>query len=212
MRWFVLHKPVKLLIVDDDESLRTSLSRIFSDLGYLVRSGADGSSCLSEIRKEIPDILLSDLNMVRIPGLEFLIVVRRWLPSIRVIAMAKSFSGNLLSHGVAADALVRKGASPVPLIRAVNAMTNPKRSACRLSMSDSFGFRVLEPIPSHPEIQQLRFPASPAKALPFTEKEQPEEIFPVPAVAPTHAVAFHELPILERSRIRSSRQIGYSSL
>ena len=92
----MLHKPVKLLIVDDDESLRTSLSRIFSDLGYLVRSGADGSSCLSEIRKEIPDILLSDLNMVRIPGLEFLIVVRRWLPSIRVIAMAKSFSGNLL--------------------------------------------------------------------------------------------------------------------
>jgi DNA-binding NtrC family response regulator len=68
----VLQKPAKLLIVDGDDSMRSSLSRIFSDLGYLVRSGADGSSGLSEIRKEIPDVLLSDLNMVRIPGLEFL--------------------------------------------------------------------------------------------------------------------------------------------
>jgi CheY-like chemotaxis protein len=208
----VLQKPAKLLIVDGDDSMRSSLSRIFSDLGYLVRSGADGSSGLSEIRKEIPDVLLSDLNMVRIPGLEFLIVVRRWLPSIRVIAMARTFPRNLPAHEVAADALVRKSAGPARLIRAVDAMTHPKRSNSRLSIRDSFGFQVLETIPSHPAIQQLRFPASRTMEFPVPQNEQPGETFFVPAVAPAQAASYYELPDLERSRMRSSRQVGYPSL
>jgi len=201
----VLQNPVKLLIVDSDDSARTCLSSIFSDLGYLVRSGADGSSGLTEIRKEIPDILLSDLNLVPIPGLEFLMVVRRWLPSIRVIAMASTFPRNLLSHGIAADALVRKGAYPIRLIRSVDAMTQPKRSACRLSMKDSFGFQVLETIPPHPDIQQLRFPTSRTTEFPVPPKEHPEKLLLAPAVAPTPAGVFHRLPVLERSSIRPSR-------
>jgi CheY-like chemotaxis protein len=188
MRWFVLNKPVKLLIVDSDDPMRTSLSRIFSDLGFHVRSAADGTSGLSEIRKEIPDVLLSDLNMVRIPGLKFLMVVRQWLPSIRVIAMAKVISGDLVPPGVAADALLSKGASPACLIRAVDAMTHPDRSSCRLSMENSLGFQVLEAIPSHPDIERLTFPARRDPGFPITHREQPGKIFVAPAIAPTQAL------------------------
>jgi CheY-like chemotaxis protein len=184
----VLNKPVKLLIVDGDDPARDSLSRIFSDLGCLVRSGPDGAAGLSEIRKEIPDVLLSDLNMVRIPGLEFLMVVRRWLPSIRVIAMAKTFSGHLVPPGVAADAIFPKSVNPARLIRAVDAMTQPKRPACRLSMEDSFGFQVLEAIPSHPNIKQLTFPACRTMESSISQKAQQGGIFLVPAPARTRAV------------------------
>jgi CheY-like chemotaxis protein len=187
MRWFVLKKPVKLLIIEDDDIMRTSLSRIFTDLGYHVRSGADGSSGLSEIRKEIPDVLLSDLNMVRMPGTEFLMVVRRWLPSIRVIAMARVISGNLVPPDVAADALFRKGTGPAHLIRAVNCLTDPKRSASRLSMENSLGFQVLEAIPSHPNIEQLTFQSRSIMGFPIPKEEQPGEMFLVPAIAPTPA-------------------------
>ncbi len=188
MKWPVMQKSAKLLIVGDDHAVRASLVLVFSRLGYTVRSGADGSSGLSEIRKEIPDVLLSDLNMVRIPGVEFLKVVRRWLPSIRVIAMAKAASGDLVPPGVAADVILRKDADPALLIRAVDAMTDPKRSACRLSLEDSFGFRVLEAIPSHPDLEQLAFPACREVGSPIVQKTLPGEIFLVPAIALAPAV------------------------
>jgi DNA-binding NtrC family response regulator len=186
----MLHKPVKLLIIEDDDSTRASLTNIFSELGYLVRSGANGFSGLSEIRREIPDVLLSDLNMVRIPGLEFLMVVRRWLPSIRAIAMARVFSGNRVPPGVAADALVQKSAGPARLIKTVDAITQPRRSNCRLSMENSHGFQVLEEIPSHPDIEQLTFPAPRAMEIPAPHTEHQGRMFLVPTVTPDKVVCF----------------------
>ena len=183
-----MQKPAKLLIVGDDDSVRASLVLLFSRLGYLVRSGAGGSSGLSEIRKEIPDVLLSDLNMVRVPGVEFLKVVRSWLPSIRVIAMAKATLGNFIPPGVAADVILRKSAGPAQLVRAVDAMTDPKRPACRLSIEDSFGFRFLEAIPSHPAIEQLAFPTRREMASPIAQKARAGEIFLVPTIVPNPAV------------------------
>ena len=68
-------------------------------------------------------------------------VVRRRFPSIRVIAMGGVFSGNHVPHGVAADALYQKGAGPVRLIDAVDAMTRPDRSTKRLSSEALFGLQ-----------------------------------------------------------------------
>src|ERR1700747_2682690 len=95
------HAQAKLLIVDDDPSLRMSLSHIFTEWGYSVRSAEDGFSALFEIRQEIPDIILSDLNMPGMSGFEFLSVVRRRFPEIHVIAMSGAFSGDGVPPGVA---------------------------------------------------------------------------------------------------------------
>ena len=80
------------IIVDDDVSARESLTELFTDFGLSVRSAEDGSSALFEIRQEVPDIILSDLNMPRMSGCEFLSLVRRRFPAIRVIAMSGAFS------------------------------------------------------------------------------------------------------------------------
>ena len=77
----------RLLIVDDEPTTRTLLTQIFGGLGHPVRAAEDGFAALEEMRKETPDILLSDLNMPRMSGFELLSVVRRKLPEIYVIAM-----------------------------------------------------------------------------------------------------------------------------
>jgi len=82
---------VKFLIVDDEVSIRTSLSQIFSALGYCVRSAAEGFSVLLDIRQEIPDIIISDLNMPGVSGFEFLSVVRDQMPAVHLIAMSEHF-------------------------------------------------------------------------------------------------------------------------
>jgi CheY-like chemotaxis protein len=57
---------LRLLVVDDEPSLRTSISLVLREFGYDVRSAGNGFSALSEIRNAAPDILISDLNM---PGM-----------------------------------------------------------------------------------------------------------------------------------------------
>ena len=83
-----------LLIVDDEPSIRESLSFVLTEVGYSVRATEDGFSALIEIQKEIPDIILSDLNMPGMSGFELLSVVRRRFPAIPMIAMSGAFSGD----------------------------------------------------------------------------------------------------------------------
>ena len=151
----MLYMPEKLLIADDDISILTVLSQHFSELGYCVRCAEDGSSALSEIEKELPDILLSDLKMPGIPSTLFLVNVRQNFPSIRVVAMSGAYSGSRVPPGVPADAFYEKSSSLHLLTEAVDAMTRPGRLTIRLGTEDCFGFTVFEKIPSHPDIGDL---------------------------------------------------------
>jgi CheY-like chemotaxis protein len=112
-----------LLIVDDYEPLRAALCELFSESGYQARSAEDGVSALQEIQREIPDILLSDLNVPGLSSFEFLSLVRRRFPAVRVIAMSGEFSGNDMPPGVAADAFFEKGTDLESLMRIMAAIT-----------------------------------------------------------------------------------------
>lgn len=115
----------KLLIVDDDLQMRTLLSVILTKSGHRVCSAEDGFSALAEIRKEIPDIILSDLNMPGMSGFELLSVVRRRFPAIRVIAISGAFSGDGIPPGVAADAFYEKGTHLGSLLQILEGMAHP---------------------------------------------------------------------------------------
>ncbi len=98
----------KMLIVEDEPVTRILLSQIFHRNGHPVKTAEDGFSALEEIRKEMPDILLSDLNMPSMSGFELLSVVRRRIPGIYVIASSGAFSGTTVPNGIAADAFHEK--------------------------------------------------------------------------------------------------------
>ncbi len=116
-----------LLIVDDEPSIRESLSHVLTEIGYRVRSAEDGFSALREMRHETPDLLLSDLNMPNMSGFELLSVVRRRFPAIRTIAMSGSFSGNEVPSGVTADAFYEKGSSIRSLLKIIEGLALPAR-------------------------------------------------------------------------------------
>jgi len=118
---------VNLLVVDDDTALRKSLSHIFAAFGHRVRCAADGFSALSELRVEVPDVILSDLNMPGMSGFEFLSVVRRRFPTVKVIAMSSGFAVDDIPLGVAADAFYQKGSNLGSLLQIMEGMTIPKQ-------------------------------------------------------------------------------------
>jgi CheY-like chemotaxis protein len=129
MRWKRYKMPnatVNLLIVDDDAALRISLSHIFATFGHRVRCAADGFSALSELRVKVPDVILSDLNMPGMSGFEFLSVVRRRFPTVKVIAMSSAFAVGEIPPGVAADAFYQKGSNLGSLLQIMEGMTLPE--------------------------------------------------------------------------------------
>ena len=75
-----------VLVVDDKECIRVSMSLVLKELGYSVRSAEDGHSALREICRQNPDILLSDLAMPGMSGFELLMNVRHSFPAIQLIA------------------------------------------------------------------------------------------------------------------------------
>ena len=123
----------RLLIVDDDSSIRESLSFVLAEIGHSVRAAEDGLSALIEIRKEIPDIILSDLNMPGMSGFELLSVVHRRFPAIPVIAMSGAFSGDEVPSGVVADAFYQKGSSLGALLMIMGALPRMERHPSYLS-------------------------------------------------------------------------------
>jgi CheY-like chemotaxis protein len=120
------NRTVKLLIVDDEPTTRTLMTQIFHQKGHTVQAAEDGFAALTQIRKEIPDVILSDLNMPGMSGFELLSVVRRRFPAIRAIAMSGAFSGDSVQPGVAADAFYEKASGVEPLLEIMEAITDPQ--------------------------------------------------------------------------------------
>lgn len=63
---------MKILIIDDDAGLRKSLSLILTDAGYDVVQAEDGEQGLSTAMQQEPDLILCDVRMPKLDGLEFL--------------------------------------------------------------------------------------------------------------------------------------------
>jgi CheY-like chemotaxis protein len=117
---------VNLLIADDEPPIRRAFSEIFTELGYSVRCAEDGFTALLAIGREIPDILLSDLNMPGVSGFELLTVVRDKFPAIQAIAMSGDFSGVSIPPGLRAAAFYEKGSRLDYLLQIVEGMAHPK--------------------------------------------------------------------------------------
>ena len=66
----MVKKDSKILIIDDDESIRKVLTLTLQDVGYQVLTAADGEGGLKIFADERPDITLTDLRMPGMDGIE----------------------------------------------------------------------------------------------------------------------------------------------
>src|SRR5581483_5670902 len=99
----------RILVVEDDEAVRQTISRLLAAEGYEVSVANDGFDALLHLQDILPHLLLSDLNMPQMSGFELLSVVRRRFPEILVVASSGAYDSSAVPDGVIADAFYAKG-------------------------------------------------------------------------------------------------------
>jgi len=77
-----------IMIVDDEPSIRTSLEGVLEDEGYKVICASDGNEALKSMEEERPDLILLDIWMPGIDGIETLKRVRSLHPGLQVIMIS----------------------------------------------------------------------------------------------------------------------------
>jgi len=110
----------RILVVDDEKSIRDTRSLLLRGAGFEVSTAEDGFEALMQLRSSVPDLIISDLNMPHMSGFEFLSVLRRRFPQILVIASSGAYhSDDLVPGGIIADAFHVKGGSPSTLLKMI---------------------------------------------------------------------------------------------
>ena len=79
---------IQILIVDDEQPIRESLSGLFEDEGYLVSTSASGEEAVARFRKSPADCVFLDIWMPGIDGLETLSRIKQINPDVPVIMMS----------------------------------------------------------------------------------------------------------------------------
>lgn len=76
-----------ILIVDDEQSYRQLLSLVFEEQGNSIRTAMNGRQALELLAEEPADVIVSDVKMPDMDGIELLRAVRETLPDLGVILM-----------------------------------------------------------------------------------------------------------------------------
>lgn len=77
----------KVLVVDDDNSLRLTVSSAFAERHYLVEEAKDGEEAVNKVMSTKFDLVLLDVNMPRMSGLEALKAIKNYDSSIIVVIL-----------------------------------------------------------------------------------------------------------------------------
>ncbi|MEJ2587408.1 MAG: sigma-54 dependent transcriptional regulator [Deltaproteobacteria bacterium] len=76
-----------ILIVDDDDQLRKSFEKLLTEEGYTIRSAPSGEAGIRQVRESVPDLVILDIRLPGMNGLETFKAIHDIEPKLPVIMM-----------------------------------------------------------------------------------------------------------------------------
>ncbi len=80
--------PLTILIVDDEPDLRFVLRSLFEDAGFAVEEAADGAAAQAHCELRLPSVVLTDVRMPAMDGMQLLRALRRTAPDLPVVLLS----------------------------------------------------------------------------------------------------------------------------
>jgi signal transduction histidine kinase len=106
------HAGARLLLVEDDDSVRQLMAESLEAIGYAVAQAADAEAALSMLRKNLPDLLITDYLMPGMTGAELMQKVRVQAPDLPMIIATGYADMKAIEEVIGEHQLLRK---PFPL-------------------------------------------------------------------------------------------------
>ena len=79
---------MKILVIDDDPDILEMLTRVLADAGHEVRVATDAKLGLGEIERATPEVLITDVLMPEVDGIEVIKGLRRRYPDLWIVAIS----------------------------------------------------------------------------------------------------------------------------
>ncbi|HEU4636367.1 MAG TPA: response regulator [Edaphobacter sp.] len=123
--------PSKLdvLIVDDEQTIADTLAVILSRSGFSVRTAYDGKAAFEIAKQDPPTLVISDVVMPEMTGVELAIALKNKIPECRILLFSgQAATADLLDRARAEGhdfAIVSKPIHPKDLIRRVSEYLQP---------------------------------------------------------------------------------------
>jgi DNA-binding NtrC family response regulator len=116
-----LEERSKILVIDDDEYILESVKEILSHAGYLVHTAKSGQEALTKLKDRVYNILLVDIVLPDIEGLDLIERLTDTLPKMRkvIITGYASLENALRALSLGANAFIMKPISPKDLLGVV---------------------------------------------------------------------------------------------
>ena len=114
-------KKNSILVVDDEDALRTVLSGELTNEGYDVKSAADGDEAISEVERAAFDLVLLDIKMPRMNGFEVLKYIKDKHTKTKVVMLTgfADLKNAIESKKLGADDFVSKPYDLVDLLTTI---------------------------------------------------------------------------------------------
>ena len=95
-----MSEPILILVVDDNPAMTETLADVLEVKGFTVRAAASGAEALEVLRAQPVDILLTDVKMPGMNGLELYREARKIYPSLVTIFMTAYAADELIMQGM----------------------------------------------------------------------------------------------------------------
>jgi two-component system, NarL family, invasion response regulator UvrY len=138
---------IKLIIVDDHFHVREAWSWVLNQVPRLsvIAQCANGREAIEAARSLQPDVILMDINMTPVNGIEATRTIREFAPHMKIIGVSvqaeRSYVNEMLRNG--ANGYVTKNSSSTEMITAIDEVLAGNTYICE-------EIQQLRPLPSHP--------------------------------------------------------------
>jgi len=87
----------RILVIDDEDLIRELVKEMLEAEGYVVYTAANGKDGVRLYRKELPDLIITDIFMPEMEGLETIQELQRVSPNVKIIAISGGGEKGMLS-------------------------------------------------------------------------------------------------------------------
>jgi CheY-like chemotaxis protein len=118
----------RILVVDDYQPIREIVKVFLGRRGFDVYEAADAAEAIAKVEILKPDLIVVDLAMPELNGVELASILRQRLPGAPIVAltMYEQFFGPTLALAVGVSAVISKSDGMDKLVDCVEALVSPK--------------------------------------------------------------------------------------